>query len=125
MQEYTALIGAYVRSYAEIKFEAAGDEEAVAAAIAKFEANERDMTFHETDWDNRALPSIVSLERFPDRDLVIEGHDFALDQDDARDLHAQELLNLAQLIAEGWTDIGTLKTIAVKVLADITAACPR
>jgi hypothetical protein len=125
MQEYTALIGAYVRSYAEIKVEAISDEEVVATAIVKFKVNERDMTFHETDWENIALPSIVSLERLPDHQAVTEGHDFALNETDARDLHARELLDIATLIAEGSADIDALQAMAVKVLADINAACPR
>jgi hypothetical protein len=122
MQEFTALVGAYVRSYADIKFEAESDTDALAAAIAKYKRDDTDIVFHETDWENVALPSICYIERLPGRETVIEGYDFALDETDARHLHAEKLFNIAQLIASGCTDIDTLKEMALAVLTDINAA---
>jgi hypothetical protein len=124
MQEFHALIGAYVRSYCEMTFEAKSMKAALPQAIAKYKQNDRDVTYRDTDYENVALPCVVSLERMSDRKLIVEGHDFALNENDARDLHAQELLNIARLTASGCTDVGALKDAATKVLADIEAAYP-
>jgi hypothetical protein len=122
MQEFTATIGAYVRSYATFRFEAKSMKATPAVAIAKYKRDDDDIMFDETDWNNVALPSIVSIERVRDDKLVIEGHDFALNEDDARDLHAQELLNIVRLVAASDNDADGLKERAANVLAEIKAA---
>jgi hypothetical protein len=121
MQEFTATVGVYVRAYAAYSFGAKSVKAAQAEAIAKFLQDDGDITFYETDWTNMSAPAIVSLERVQDRKIVIEGHDFAMNEDDARDLHAQELLNIVKLVAAGDTDADKLKERAAAVLAEVEA----
>lgn len=128
MPKYNAMVGCYVRSYCQFDFEADNDEAAKAAAIAKFKADENDISFDETDWDNKALPSIVQIERdhetaILDTVTILEHENFALTEDDARDIHAAEMLKTLQAIA---TDpqmtlhkiVGAARAVVAKIEAD-------
>jgi uncharacterized membrane-anchored protein len=122
MPEFYATIGAYVRTYATFSFAAKSAKAAPEAAIAKYKNDADDIMFDETDWDNVTMPSIVAIERASNGKIIVEGKDFSLNEDDARDWHAQELLNIVRLLAAKDADIRSLKKRSSIVLAKINAA---
>lgn len=98
MTNYTALIGVYVRSYCEIEFTADSDDAALAKAIETYKADSNDVNFHETDWSNKAMPSLVSIQNVDTNTDVREGYDFSDSPADARDYAANEMLSVLSLL---------------------------
>jgi hypothetical protein len=93
MKNYTARIGVYVRAYALFNFTAEDDAAAQLAAIAKFNADDSNIMFDETDWQNTCQPSIVSItDELTNEDLPdAEGVSFCLTSQDALDYSACEM----------------------------------
>jgi hypothetical protein len=92
MKKYRIVYGAFVRMYADHAIEAEDDEAAPKMAIEEFKANGEDLQWTDAQYDNLALPSIVSLEATDPPGDVLEGHDVAATPADARQYAADKLL---------------------------------
>jgi len=92
-QKYSALVGCFVRAYGHIEFDAESDDVAEAAAIEAFKKQQDGAIFIDVDWNIKALPSIVSLDREEgdERAEVNCGIDFSLTSDDALQYAASDL----------------------------------
>lgn len=93
---YNVVFGAFVRVYGGTTFEANNDAEAIEKAKQVFKAG--DYTFEDHDWNNLALPAIVSLEREGTvreyDETVLEGEEFAATLEDARDMRASAMVEM-------------------------------
>jgi hypothetical protein len=111
MNSYHATYGAYVRMYADHQFEAEDDSAALASAIDEFKKHGGEFGWTEEDYDNLALPSIVGLQDTELGKDIVEGHDFAANEADARDLASQDLLaSLKEILFEIDQEIGQRQT---------------
>lgn len=92
MQTYNCTIGFYVRAYVNFDVEAESDEKAQQAAIDKFTDDSLHHASYENDWDNIAMPAIVSLENEDTGASIAEGEDFAQNDMDAQQLASGQML---------------------------------
>jgi hypothetical protein len=92
MKEYRIVYGAFVRMYADHTIEAESDEAAHKLAIEEFKAKGEDLHWTDANYNNLALPSIVTLETADLPGDVLEGHDFSVTPADARQYAAEKLL---------------------------------
>jgi hypothetical protein len=83
MNQYRVLFGAYVRMYAEHIIDAEDDQAARKQAIKEFKARVLDITWCDPQYDNLALPSIVSMQNNDTNEDVLEGYDFPITPTDA------------------------------------------
>lgn len=100
---YTAVFGAYVRMYAYHDFEASSDKHALARAQTEFKKKADQMGWDEMDTANLALPSVVDISRTVSyrgehKKVVAENVDFAVCEEDARDLASKEMLTVLEAI---------------------------
>lgn len=95
MKTYNATIGVYVRQYASLDFESDNpDPEFLKATTIQLAQVNGKMEFYDTDWDNMALPSIVSLSEENGTEDIIEGHDFSMTAEDAAQWNAMAMLQM-------------------------------
>jgi hypothetical protein len=101
MQEYRVVFGAYVRMYADYAIEAENNEAARKLAVEEFKAKFQEMNWCDPQYDNIALPSILSMQTIQPPGDVLEGYDFAITPSDAHQYAADKLLDaLLNIMAE-------------------------
>lgn len=109
MPHYHVVFGAFVRMYADHAVEADTDDAARARAIADFRAGAADFAWLDANYDNLALPSIVTLQRTDPPADIIEHHDFALTSADARQYAADKMLVALEFVQMTLADLETSK----------------
>lgn len=92
MKQYRVVFGAYIRSYADHTVRAETDDAARQQAIEDFKARGPNLQWLDPDYDNLALPSIVSMQSDDPPGDVLESHDFPVTPADARQYAANKLL---------------------------------
>ena len=130
MKEYRIAYGAFVRMYADHTIEAESDEAARLLAIEEFKAKGADLQWTDAQYDNLALPSIVSLAAVDPLGDVLEGHDFSATPADARQYAADAMLQALEFVRMTFADIEASKRkgyftecpeIVAKAIAEATA----
>jgi hypothetical protein len=130
MKEYRIVYGAFIRMYADHAIEAENDEVARKLAIDEFKAKGADLQWTDAQYDNLALPSIVSLAAVDPLGDVLEGHDFSATPADARQYAADAMLQALEFVRMTFADIEASKRkgyfsecpkIVVKAIAEATA----
>ena len=109
MKEYRVLFGAYVRMYAEHSIEVENDDAARRVAIEEFKARSDELPWCDPQYDNLALPSIVSIQDADTREDVVEGYDYAATPLDARQYAADEMLEALEFVRMTFADIEASK----------------
>jgi hypothetical protein len=92
MKQYHIVFGAYIRSYADHTIWAENDDAARQRAIEDFKARSPELHWLDPNYDNLALPSIVSIQTDDPPGDVLEGYDFPVTPADARQYAADKLL---------------------------------
>lgn len=106
MNQYHVVFGAYVRMYAEHIIHAEDDETARKKAIQDFRCRSAEYQWLDANYDNLALPSIVSIQLDDPLGDILEGYDFTITPADARQYAAEKLLNaLLDLMPDIESDI--------------------
>jgi hypothetical protein len=95
MKKYHATYGVCIRAYAQHNFEAANDEAAKTKALEEFKEHQTEMAWSDFDHDNLALPSIVGLRDEDNARDILQGYDFAITTEDARDPRADSTRRLS------------------------------
>jgi hypothetical protein len=108
MPEYRIVFGAYVRMYADHSIEAEDDEAARNLAIEEFKAHASELPWCDPQYDNLALPSIVSMVD-ETRNDVVEGYDFPVTPADARQYAADKMLEALEFVQMTFADIEASK----------------
>lgn len=110
MKQYRIIFGAYVRMYADHIINAETNEAALKLAIEEFKDRSHELPWLDPNYDNLALPSIVSMQiDWPPAD-VFEGYDFPITTTDARQYAAHKLLDaLLSLMPEIESEIDQRK----------------
>ena len=130
MKQYRIVYGAFVRMYADHTIEAESDEAARKLAIEEFKAKGGDLQWTDAQYDNLALPSIVSLVAVDPPGDVLEGHDFSATPADARQYAADAMLQALEFVRMTFADIEASKRkgyftecpeIVAKAIAEATA----
>lgn len=109
MKLYRVLSGAYVRMYADHTVHAETNEAARKLAIEEFKARLQDIVWYDAQYDNLALPSIVSLQDNDTNEDVVDGYDFALTPSDARQYAADKMLQALEFVQMTFADIEASK----------------
>ena len=109
MKQYRVLFGAYVRMYAEHTVHAENNEAACKLAIEEFKARVQDIVWFDAQYDNLALPSIVSLQDNDTNEDVVDGYDFPLTSSDARQYAADKMLQALEFVQMTFADIEASK----------------
>jgi hypothetical protein len=109
MKQYRVLFGAYVRMYADHTVLAENSEAARQRAIEEFRAKVQDMDWCDPQYDNLALPSIVSLQDNDTNEDILDGYDFALTPSDARQYAADKMLQALEFVQMTFADIEASK----------------
>jgi hypothetical protein len=126
MKQYRVLFGAYVRMYAEHTVHAENNEAARKLAIEEFKARVQDIVWFDAQYDNLALPSIVSLQDNDTNEDVVDGYDFPLTSSDARQYAADKMLQALEFVQMTFADIEASKrkgyyTDCPKIVAEAIA----
>jgi len=126
MKQYRVLFGAYVRMYAEHTVHAENNEAACKLAIEEFKARVQDIVWFDAQYDNLALPSIVSLQDNDTNEDVVDGYDFPLTSSDARQYAADKMLQALEFVQMTFADIEASKrkgyyTDCPKIVAEAIA----
>jgi hypothetical protein len=79
--------------YAECTIDADDNEAARKRAIDQFKTHAPELQWVDANYDNLALPSIVNIQCDDPPSDVLEGYDFAITAEDARQYAAHKLLN--------------------------------
>jgi hypothetical protein len=108
MPEYRIVFGAYVRMYADHSIEAEDDEAARNLAIEEFKAHASELPWCDPQYDNLALPSIVSMVD-ETRNDVVEGYDFPVTPADARQYAADKMLEALEFVQMTFADFEASK----------------
>jgi hypothetical protein len=109
MKQYHVVFGAYVRMYADYTIHAEDNQAARKQAIEAFKSHGPEMQWLDPNYDNLALPSIVSIQlNEPDED-VLEGYDFAVTPTDARQYAADKMLQALEFVRMTFADIEASK----------------
>ena len=109
MKQYRVLFGAYVRMYAEQTIEAENDDAARKLAIEEFKVHNDELPWCDPQYDNLALPSIVSIQDADIREDVVEGYHFAATPSDARQYAAEKMLEALEFVRMTFADIKASK----------------
>ena len=126
MPEYRIVFGAYVRMYADHTVTAASTDAARKLAIEEFKTRASELPWCDPQYDNLALPSIVTLEVAETRDDVLGGYDFPITSADARQYAADKMLEALEFVRMTFADIEASKrkgyyTECPKVVAEAIA----
>ncbi len=126
MKQYRVLFGAYIRMYAEHTIDAENDEAVRKLAIKEFKARVQDITWFDPQYDNLALPSIVSMQIDETNEDVLDGHDFPITPMDARQYAADKMLEALEFVRMTFADIEASKrkgyyTQCPKIVAEAIA----
>lgn len=126
MKQYRVLFGAYVRMYADHTVHAENNEAARKLAIEEFKARLQDIVWYDAQYDNLALPSIVSLQDNDTNEDVVDGYDFALTPWDACQYAADKMLQALEFVQMTFADIEASKrkgyyTECPKIVAEAIA----
>ena len=130
MNEYRIVYGAFVRMYADHTIEAHNDEAARKLAIEEFKAKGEDLQWHDAQYDDLALPAIVSLETSDPPAEVLVCHDFSTTPADARQCAADTMLQALEFVRMTFADIEASKRkgyftdcpkIVARAIAEATA----
>jgi hypothetical protein len=84
MKQYRIVFGAYVRMYADHIIHAENNEAARKLAIEECRIRSHELQWLDPNYDNLALPSIVSMQTDDPPCDVLEGYDFPITPADAR-----------------------------------------
>jgi hypothetical protein len=109
MPEYRIVFGAYVRMYADHTVDAETDAAARQLAIEEFKARGQQLQWLDADYENLALPSIVSMQRDDPPGDVLEGYDFPVRPADARQYAAGKMLEALEFVRMTFADIEASK----------------
>lgn len=109
MPEYRIVFGAYVRMYADHTVETENDEAARQLAIQEFKTRSAQLQWFDADYTNLALPSICSMQRDDPPGDVLEGHDFPVTPEDARQYAANKMLEALEFVRMTFADIEAAK----------------
>jgi hypothetical protein len=109
MRQYRVLFGAYVRMYAAHTLLAENNEAARKLAIEEFKSRVQDIIWFDAQYDNLALPSIVSLQNSDTNEDIVEGYDFPLTSSDARQYAADKMLQALEFVQMTFADIEASK----------------
>jgi hypothetical protein len=109
MSQYRIVFGAYVRMYADHTVEADTAEAARTRAIQEFKARASEFRWLDPNYDNLALPSIVSLEADDPPGDILEGIDFSVTSADARQYAANKMLQALEFVRMTFADIEASK----------------
>lgn len=99
MKKYNVMYGASIRAYGQATFFAENNDASIEKAKLIFRKAQDDIVFDDVDYDNMALPAIVSIQS--DDEDVAQGIDFALTEDDALDFNSRAMFNLLKEL-RGW-----------------------
>ena len=131
MKEYRIVYGAFVRMYADHTIEAENDEAARKLAIEEFKAKGEDLQWTDPQYDNLALPSILSIETADPPGDALEGqHDFSVTPADARQHAADTMLQALEFVRMTFADTEASKRngyftecpkIVARAIAEATA----
>jgi hypothetical protein len=109
MRRYRIVFGAYVRMYAECTIDANDNEAARKRAIDQFKTRAPEFQWVEPDYDNIALPSIVSMQVDDPPSDVLEGYDFPITPADTRQYAAAKMLEALEFVRMTFADIEASK----------------
>lgn len=126
MKQYRVLFGAYVRMYADHTVHAENEKAARKLAIEEFKARVQDIVWYDAQYDNLALPSIVSMQDDDTNEDVLEGYDFPVTPSDARQYAADKMLEALEFVRMTFADIEASKrkgyyTQCPKIVAEAIA----
>ena len=141
MKDYHIVFGAYVRMYADCTVQAENHEAARQLAVEEFKSRSDEMPWLDPNYDNLALPSIVSMQIDDPPGDVLEGYDFPITLSDARQYPAHKLLEALLNIMpdieseidqrkhsgndEDWIDLDRKAADARAVIAEATRLDPQ
>lgn len=109
MKQYRVLFGAYVRMYADHTVHAENNEAARKLAIEEFKARVQDIVWFDAQYNNLALPSIVSMQDNDTNEDVVDGYDLPLTSSDARQYAADKMLQALEFVQMTFADIEASK----------------
>jgi hypothetical protein len=109
MKRYRIVFGAYVRMYADHTVHAQNDEAARELAIEEFKARADELQWLDPNYDNLALPSIVSIQIDDPPGDILEGYDFPVTPSDARQYAADKMLKALEFVRMTFADIEASK----------------
>lgn len=92
MPYYHVTYGSFIRMYADHFIDADNDDAARTRAIEDFKSHSQEFQWLDPNYDNLALPSIVSIQTDDAREDVLLGYDFSVTPADARQYAANKLL---------------------------------
>ena len=126
MSRYHITCGAYVRMYADYFIDADNDDAARTRAIEDFKSHSQEFQWLDPNYDNLALPSIVSIQTDDAREDVLQGYDFSVTDDDARQYAAYKMLQALEFVRMMFADIEASKckryyTQCPKIVAEAIA----
>jgi hypothetical protein len=109
MKQYRIIFGAYVRMYADHTVHAENNEAARKQAIEEFKARAHELQWLDPNYDNLALPSILSIQIDDPAGDVLEGYDFPITPADARQYAAGKMLEALEFVRMTFADIEASK----------------
>ena len=126
MKQYRIIFGAYVRMYADHTVQAENNEAVRKLAIEEFKAKVQDIVWYDAQYDNLALPSIVSIQDDDTNEDVLDGYDFPITPSDARQYAADKMLAALEFVRMTFADIEASKrkgyfTECPKIVAEAIA----
>jgi hypothetical protein len=130
MKQYRVVFGAYVRMYADYSVHAKTNEAARKLAIEEFKARSHELQWLDPNYDNLALPSIVSMQIDDPPGDVLEGYDFSITSKDVRQYAADKMLEALEFVRMTFADIEASKrkgyyTECPKIVAEAIAEATR
>ena len=126
MPRYHVTYGSYVRMYADHFIDADNDDAARIRAIEDFKSHSQEFQWIDPQYDNMALPSIVSIQTDDAREDVLQGYDFAVTPADARQYAAYKMLQALEFVRMTFADMEASKrkgyyTQCPKIVAEAIA----
>ena len=109
MPRYHVTYGSFVRMYADHFIDADNDDAARTRAIEDFKSHSQEFQWLDPNYDNLALPSIVSIQSGDPPGDVLEGYDFSVTDDDARQYAAHKMLQALEFVRMTFADIEASK----------------
>jgi hypothetical protein len=127
MPRYHVTFGAYVRMYADHFIDADNDDAARTRAIEDFKSHRQEFQWLDPNYDNLALPSIVTIQSDDAQEDILQGYDFSATPEDARQYAAHKMLEALEFVRMTFADIEASKrkgyyTQCPKIVAEAIAA---
>ena len=126
MPRYHVTFAAFVRMYADHFIDADNDDAARLHAIEDFKSHSQEFQWIDPQYDNLALPSIVSIQTGDPPGDVLEGYDFSVTDDDAHQYAAHKMLQALEFVRMTFADMEASKrkgyyTQCPKIVAEAIA----